>query len=268
MPFQEKLEKMLPVIREVPLDEVKKHRIPPKFYAMEATNLYYLALQDKEKLLEDHLDWNHAEMMYSLSLALRELCSNWLVIYFDRAEDRIAWEESLEEANKLFDDVYGYLRFHFRHDQSTINQLRQIADGNRHADTIQDFNDLAVVARNLTPRLEELNFDFYKLDKLTKYAYDLNILYAKARRSNMPRTEQRELRDKAYHLLRIHTREVIDHGNYTFRDDEKHAANYAIHYLPSTRRKPEDVQEDIEESAEELEKDLVTGTKFKVTRVE
>jgi hypothetical protein len=111
------------------------------------------------------------------------------------------------------------------------NHTQQIAEGNTHADMIQDLSDLAALGKDNTDPLKAISVDLSLLDKAETASAIMAKLLAASNGHKLQDNELRVLRDKAY----THMKEAVDEirrcGQYVFWKDEQRYKGYVSRYM-------------------------------------
>ncbi len=122
------------------------------------------------------------------------------------------------------------LFFPIRHKYSDLlSRVSAIADGNSHADMIQDLNDLVVLGKLHLPELAAIKFNTDQLDEAAALADKMADLLGKAS-SEDDTSETKKLRDKAFTLCKESVDGIRKCGQYVFWRDEERVKGYGCAY--------------------------------------
>ncbi|WP_096084686.1 hypothetical protein [Agaribacterium haliotis] len=156
--------------------------------------------RDQETLNQHGLNKNYLQQLSERVGALRE------------AEAQ--WAEQQQNAYDMRDNLLRNFRYAFRKHQDLLGRVSHIADGNSHADMIQDLSTLAALGRQHSEALQAINFDLARLDQAATTADKIATLLAKANGDKLGGSSGRELHDKAYTYLKEIVDEVRACGKY------------------------------------------------------
>jgi len=238
MSNKEAYETKLPEITAIADDQVKTPTsIPVDAYVQEAENLYDWCQDDREALTAKGLNWELVEDIPLRAGALSRAESLWFKERFTREEAEKMWKEKSPFAYKLRDDLLKDFRFAYRKIDDLTGKVRAIAEGNTHADMLQDLNDLVAIGEGNPEPLAAINFDMSLLDQADQTADEMAALLAAATGERIDYSESKKIRDKAY----THVKEVVDEvyafGQYVFRDNDERLKGYRSTYLRRLRLK-------------------------------
>jgi hypothetical protein len=211
--------------------------IPVGTYVQEADNLYEWCREDKETLTAQGLPWEFVTDLPMRAGALREAEARWNSQRFNKKEAAKKWDRISPGAYELRDQLLQYFRFAFRKDHDLMKTVKRIAEGNGHADLIQDLNDLSVLGRDNTGLLGKINFDMNLLDEAAEASRALSQLLAEVNTERMEYKEAKGIRDRAYTHLKEAVDEIYDHGQFAFRGDEERLRGYRSNYMFLCRRR-------------------------------
>jgi hypothetical protein len=222
---------VLNIITEISYQEQKSPAMPVEVFAKEAEYLAKWAQDDKEALTGRGLDWNLVTDMPARIGALREADSRWYNLRFSQAEAAKAWNEESDEGYDFRDILVHEFRHAYREDPALLTKVSGIADGNGHADMIQDLNDLAVLGKANIEPLQATNFDTAELDRAAHLSDVLGDLLASAEVDRETNNVTRIIRDQAYTYLKQAVDEVRTVGQFVFWRDEQRLKGYASNYF-------------------------------------
>jgi len=232
MSNREDYEAKLTVVKAIEDDQIKTpNAIPVDAYLQEAENLYHWCQEDKETLTGVGLAWELVDDLPVRSGALREAESLWNRERFSHEEAEKMWAKESPLAYALRNELLHHFRFAFRNDKSLSGRVGAIADGNGHADMIQDLNDLSVLGKDNQELLTKINFDMSLLDLAAQKADEMATLLGETTRDRADYSAIKRIRDQSYTHLKEAVDEIYSHGQYLFwRSDERYKG-YRSNYL-------------------------------------
>ncbi len=224
-------------IQAISKEEVKDPAIPVDVALQEAENLYHWSLDDLEKLSVVGIAQSQIEELPVRAGACREAQSIWNKDYRSQQEAQKEWAEQAPQAYDFRNDLLASMRFAYRKDDALLTRVSAIADGNGHADMIQDLNDIAVLGRENPDPLTAISFDLTQLDQAATRADELADLLAEANGDKADPNNSKIIRDKAYTYLKELVDEIREAGKYVFRHDDNRLKGYASTYWRKLHRK-------------------------------
>ena len=229
-------ENVLPAMLALPAEKVRRPSLPMEEFLQEAENLCDWCQADKEKLEAAGLVWYRVEELPVLTGAAREAESRWFEKRYARQEAQRMWHKAAPAANELRNQILHSMRYAFRQEPGLLSRVSEIATGNSNTDMIQDLNDAAVLGRENTALLVAIGFDIDKLDYAADLSSQLAELLALATSETMGDSRVRDLRDRAYTLLKIVVDEIRACGRYVFWRDPDRRIGYESAYNRRMRR--------------------------------
>jgi len=121
--------------------------IPVDVTILEAENLYHFAKEDKETLIANGLNANLIEDLLPRITFLQNCQSAWMTIYNGKEITLEEWKKESEKAYELQAELLHDFRFAYRNEHKLTTQVKRIAEGNGHADLIQDLKDYAFLGK-------------------------------------------------------------------------------------------------------------------------
>lgn len=238
MSTKEDYEKKIEAIKAIDENQIKATiNMPVDAYIQEAENLYHWCQEDKDELISKGLSWDIVTDLPIRSGALREAESLWNLQRFNREEAEKLWIEKSPLAYDLRNELLHDLRFAFRKDKDLSARVTGIAEGEGHADMIQDLNDLSILGKENPELLAKINFDMSLLDKAAELADEMAPLLGEATSDRAGYSESKMIRDKAFTYLKEAVDEVYDYGQYLFWRNENRKRGYRSNYLRRRRIK-------------------------------
>ena len=224
--FEEKKEAINAILN----DQVELPTIPVDNYLQEAENLYHWSLDDAEKLNMVGITTKMIEDLPVRTGACRYAQSMWFKDRFSQEEAQKQWKIQSPEAYDLRDELIHDFRFAYRKDSLLLGRISAIAEGNGHADMIQDLSDLSVLGKaNLEP-LQVIGLNVVKLDKAAVTSDAMADLLATANGDKAEQNATKMLRDKAFTYLKELVDEIREAGKYVFWKNKDRYKGYISHY--------------------------------------
>jgi hypothetical protein len=122
-------------------------------------------------------------------------------------------------------------KFAFRKFPDIQTRLSIIAEGDGHADMLQDLNDLAVLGKENIKPLQDISFDLNSLDEASKLSTELSKLLGLATAEKTNSGEAKKIRDKAYTYLKEVVDEIKDYGQFIFWKNDERLKGYKSSYI-------------------------------------
>ena len=228
---------VLTQLNAIPLAEVRRPTMPVKLYLQEAEDLYSWATFDKDALLGAGMDWAIVEEISLRSAILRDAQTDWDESRFTKEEVEKNWRTAQEDGYELRDHLLHYSRFAYRDHSDLLRRVAEIAEGNSHADMIQDLHDLGSLGQSNIELLEAINLDLGLLDKAEKLSDQLARFYGDANAARANDNEYRLLRDRAFTYLKFVVDEIRDYGQFVFWKKAERLKGYRSDYLNRISRR-------------------------------
>jgi len=217
---------LLPQLQALPLEQLAAPTIPVGVYTQEAEDLLVWSQPDRDALQRAGIDLSLLEALPTRIGALRHAQSRWNAARFVLEDAQREWSAASPRGHELRDELLATLRFAFRRDPALLDRVRAVAEGASDPDMIQDLSDLALLARENSALVEAIGGDPELVAQAEAQAGVLARLLAAAR-SEGTTSEAKELRDRAYVLVKQAVDEVRAGGRYIHRKDPDRAAGYA-----------------------------------------
>jgi hypothetical protein len=215
-------------IEAVKSDEVTGVGMSHRNYLQESIKVTGFYKQHKDELEAGGMDFTKVAKMLTYHGAARQLYSDAFTLSGVSGTKRKAWEKAYNEAVKVVEDVRAGLVFAFQGDQTLLDKVAEIGEGNSIGDFIQDCNDVATVSRNNRELLEAIRYDMKLVERLSELAVILGELYADANVERSESPEQTLLRDKAFTLFKNAIDNLNAQARYIFRGDKPKALKFII----------------------------------------
>ena len=226
----------LETIKSIPNEETLVPNLPMGAYLQECENLYQWALTDLEKLTSIGITKAMLDDLPVRAGACREAQSIWNKDFRSQQIAQQEWNEQSPAAYDLRDALLHAMRYAYRNDAALLGRVSAIADGNGHADMIQDLNDLTVLGRQNPTQLLAAGIDEAKLTEAAKLSDEMAILLARANGDIAEQNESKIIRDKAYTHLKQLADEVYAAGKFLFWKDAQRIKGYTMSYWRKAKR--------------------------------
>ncbi len=238
MSNQEDYQAKINAITAITLQDTKSPNMPIDVYLQEAENLYHWCQDDQAQLTGAGLDWTQVQDLPIRAGALREAQSLWFKERFTREEAEKQWNEQSPDGYDLRNRLLHSLHYAYRNHTDLRGRVSAIADGNSHADMLQDLNDIAVLGKENPEPLQAINFDVTSLDEAATKADTLSDLLAQATTDRQENSSVRVIRDQAYTYLKEVVDEVRSCGQYVFWRNDERVKGYSSRYHKRGRKSP------------------------------
>ncbi|MGD9899145.1 MAG: hypothetical protein AB7T22_08460 [Calditrichaceae bacterium] len=232
-------------IEAIPDEVTKSPNMPMDVYLQEAENTYQWCQADKEKLIAAGLDWTLVEDLPTRTGATRQAESLWFTDRFNREEAERLWQEKSPAAYDLRDQLLHDFHFAYRKLPELASRVSKIAEGNSHADMIQDLNDLAELGKANSEPLTKISFDLTLLDTAAATSDEMAELLSLAATDRVDNNETRVTRDKAYTYLKEAMDDIRECGQYVFWRDDQRFKGYVSQYAKRYNKNRKSDQESV-----------------------
>ncbi|MFN8254154.1 MAG: hypothetical protein U0W24_00600 [Bacteroidales bacterium] len=207
--------------------------IPVDVALQEAEDLLVWCQPDKELLVKAGLDWKLVEDLNARIGACRYLQSQWLKDYRSLEQVQVEWNQKSPLAYDLRNELLHHFYFAYAKLPDLYNRTQKIAEGNTHADMIQDLSDLSALGQAFPDPLKAIGFDMSLLEKAAATSEEMALLLANANGKKMEDNKMRLLRDKAFTYMKEVVDEIRRCGQYVFWKDEQKRKGYASRFYKS-----------------------------------
>jgi len=211
--------------------ETRRPTIPVSIALQEAEDLQDWAMKDKEVLCKAGLDFKLVTDLSARAEVLRRSQTSWSNEYKAYQDCQAQWKIEALAAYNLRDELVHHFYHAFYNISSEYSKVQRIAEGNTHADMIQDLSDLAGLGKNNTAALEAIGVDLSLLDLAGSKSSELAGLLAKVNGSLRETSPKLEIRNKAYTHLKTAVDEIRRVGQYTFWRNDTRLKGYLSPYL-------------------------------------
>lgn len=236
---KEDYNQLLPQMEALKADEVKQPNMPVDISIQESENLYETADNYKTELTATDLIQETIDALLTRAGALREAQSRWQANYNAEQDAIKLWDQKAEEAYELQKKLSQTFRYAYRKDKRLMGRVREILKGGSHADMIQDLNDYAVLGKEYPAQLSAINYPLTELDRSATLSDELAEILAQ---SNGARKDQhifKDLRDRAFTLLKETTDDIRECGKYVFADNPDIKKRFTSQYYRRQNNKKE-----------------------------
>ena len=235
-------------IEAIAKEGTKHPTIPMDVYLQEAEDLHEWAQKDRKALEAVGVEWKVVETLPARVGAVREAQSQWNAQRFAQSEAARKYKELAPDGYDLRDQLVHHMLYAYRDVSDVLGRVRAIAEGDGHADMIQDLSDLAALGKRNPEPLKSIGADLKLLDRAAASSATLAELLAKSHGAGGDPSAARVLRDKAFTYLKDVVDQVREAGRYVFWRDRERARGYASAYL---RRKGGKAKKEEEKPASE-----------------
>ncbi len=226
----------LETIKAISDEEVKQPNIPVDAALQENENLYQWCLKNAARLATAGIT---QEMLDDFPVRIGTCCeaeSIWNKDFRSQKEAQKQWSEQSPLVYELRDRLLHTMCFAYRKDVALLKRVAAIADGNGHADMIQDLNDLSVLGKENPDPLTAVSFDLTELDTSAATSDDMATLLAEVNGDRAGQNESKVIRDKAYHYMKELADEICAAGKFLFWKNENRYKGYIIQYRKKHRK--------------------------------
>lgn len=227
-----------PVLEAMPPETVSQPNMPVRVLCQEAETLYRWAKHDQAKLAGAGLPSTTIEGLQPAIGAARYAEGLWYRTRFTHDETRRQWDEKSAEAYALFDSLVHAFLYAFRNRHDLLGRVRGINEGAGSADRIQGLVNLSLIGRENRAELEKINFDLSQLDAAESFADTIADLLGETSAESGLENDMRDMRDRAYTLLRNIVNDIRECGKYVFYRDERRYRGYTSGYHRVSGRSP------------------------------
>lgn len=225
--------------------DVKIPTIPVDHAIQEAENLHPVSIKYKDNFIAVGFPEENFDVLQARTGALREAQSRWIVNYNAQQDAIKEWDEKSPEAFELQRKLNQIFRYAYRKEKRLLGRVKEIAKGSGNYDLIQDLNDYATLGKSNPEPLQKINTDLSILDKSSETANTLGDLLALANGDRNEQHELKNLRDRAYTILKETVDEIRDCGKFVFADEPDIRKLFASAYNRKRNVKHEETQEEI-----------------------
>ncbi len=247
MPEKSEYEEKIEAIKAINYKNILKPYMAVHIYVQEAVNLYWIALEDKGKLVGAGIPEVLIEDLPKRAMALREAEAQWRNNYHVHQEARLEWKEKSTKAYQLRDYLIRTFKFAYRNHPDLLSTVAMIKKKRGHADMMQDLNTLAILGQAYPEPLTDIGFDHTLLEQASRWSKELGNLLARSKGEDHLDHESFKLRNIAYTHLKEAVDEIRDCGKYVFWNDKVRWKRYTsphIRKLHRKYRKPKNKKDD------------------------
>ncbi len=238
--FNAKLE----AIKAIPDENVEQPNLPVDVALQENENLHKWGLADAAKLATAGISQEMLDEFPVRIGACREAESIWNKDFRSQKEAQKEWSAQSPLAYEQRDRILHTMRFAYRKDEALLKRVAAIADGNGHADMIQDLNDLSVLGKENPEPLTAVSFDLAELDTSGNTSDSMASLLAEANGDKAEQNESKVIRDKAYLYMKELADEIRAVGKFVFWKDKTRYKGYTSSFWRhknSRKTKPSEI---------------------------
>ena len=205
--------------------------MPVAIALQEAEDQYEWCQPDKEVLAKAGLDLALVDDLPARIGACRYTQSTWQKEYKSIEDAQREWLAKSPAAYELRDEILHHFFHAYRKNPDLLSKVQKIAEGNSHADMIQDLSDMAVLGTGNPEPLQAIAFDMNKLAIAAETSAAMADLLAKSNGAKLSDNKLKTLRDKAYTYVKQAVDEIRHHGQYVFWRNEERKKGYVSRYV-------------------------------------
>jgi len=221
----------LPNMMAIPANLVKIPNVPTDKAIQEAENLVQTGFKYEVQLTSVGLSKSTITQLSVRASALKEAQSRWQANYNSGKGAVKQWDELSPEGYALQRKLNQAFRYAYRHHPRILGRVKEIASGKGSFDMIQNLNDYSVLGKENPDPLNEANFDLTELDTAANLSDNLGTLLAKANGIKNSEHEFKNIRDRAFTLVKELVDEIRACGKYVFADQPDIKKLFASDYL-------------------------------------
>lgn len=207
-----------PAMKALAANEVQTPNMPVNVAAQEAEDQYNVAMIYQEQLATAGVAPLAITLLLTQANALREAEAQWRTTYNSEQEDVKNWEDQAPAGYALKKDLSAAFHFAYRKDTRVLSKVREIGKGTGDDDMIQDLLEYAVLGQANPTQLASINFDMAKLDTATTLSETLSTLLAKSIGDKKTQHLLKDVRDRAFTIMKETLDYIRDAGKYVFND--------------------------------------------------
>lgn len=220
----------LPNIMAIPANQVKTPNVPTDKAIQEAEDLTQTALKYKTELTAVGLKESSITLLSTRASALKEAQSRWQANYNTGQGAIKQWDELSPQGYALQRKLNLAFRYAYRNEPRILGRVKEIADGSGDDDMIQDLNDYSVLGKANPAPLEKTNFALTELDAAATLSENLSTLLAQANGTKDSEHDFKDIRDRAFTLVKELVDEIRACGKYVFADQPDIKKLFASQY--------------------------------------
>lgn len=226
-----------PAMMALEANQVKTPNMAVDIAAQEAEDQAGVATTYKDKLAEAGLTDETITLLKTRSSALREAEAQWRISFNAHVENIALWDAQSVEGFALKDSLSAAFRFAYRKEEYVLAKVKEIGKGTGNEDMIQDLLEYSVLGKANTSPLEAINFDLTQLDTAAEMSNTLSLLHAKSVLQRQQQHQLKNVRDRAFTIMKETLDLVRDCGKYVFNDEPEIKKLFASAHLRKLRMK-------------------------------
>ncbi len=235
MSIESIIEQWQPILASIPLEDIKKPKIPVKHVCAEAEALSVTCHHDKEQLVKAGLNWQHAEDLKPLSELLRHYQAQWQSTRSQSSETK-QWLTMKQEALTLKKELLRHYYYAFHHHPAILNQLKPISYSHKNNQLSIHLLQLANIADKHSTLLSTINFDTSQSERARALSNSISELLALKTVSSNPAKDTLLWRNCTYTLLYQKMTEIRNCGKYAFYHNNKKCKQYMSSYYANSKK--------------------------------
>ena len=235
-----------PAMKALAANEVQTPNMPVDVAAQEAEDQYNIANIYQTQLATAGVTVETINLLLTRTNALREAEAQWRTTYNSEQADVKNWEDQAPAGYALKKDLNAAFRFAYRKDSRLLAKVREIGKGAGDDDMIQDLLEYAVLGQANPTLLEAITFDMTKLDTATTLSGTLGTLLSKSAGDKKSQHLLKDLRDRAFTIMKETLDYIRDAGKYVFNDQPDISKLFTSDYKRSHKSTPDDEEIPVE----------------------
>ncbi|WP_421921044.1 hypothetical protein [Marinifilum sp.] len=228
-------------------EDVKSPNLPVETAINEALKLNQNAMQDKDQLIKTDIDLVLIDELETRAFGCKYAQILWDEVFKGKSDAEGEWKVLAPKAYDLRDTLLHYCRFAYRNDKDLKDRVDRIAEGNGHDDLAMDLAYLANLGKGNPDQLTANSIDMALFDQAESMSHECSDLLAGvhgAKTANA--TSAKDMRDRAYTILKEAVDAVRTAGRFVFWRDEERIELYGSEYFRELRAKNKTDKEKLE----------------------
>ncbi|MDQ2179169.1 hypothetical protein [Marinifilum sp. D714] len=226
---------LLDKIESIPDKQIITPTIPIAIYLQESENLAAWAMDDLDQLSKVGINITHIEDLKERIEACRLLQTEWMNIKSCTSDAKIKWQKDSEAGYALHKEILHDFNFAFRNDKNLTGIVKRIKLSHGYASLVQNLATFAQIGENNKELLEQIHFNFNKLEQALHLSETLFYVRNGYRSSKDKKHKQKVLRDKSYTYLKLLLDEIRLSGKYVFSNNKERLQGYKVNYFIQKR---------------------------------
>ncbi|MBN1577526.1 MAG: hypothetical protein JW913_13290 [Chitinispirillaceae bacterium] len=249
MTDQQYFEQVLPNLKAIPDNDIRRPDMPVKQAVYEAELMSTAAAEDAGALGAVGFNVAVIEELTTAAAGLRHAEGFLIAQTGEIKEATKLWNEAEPDAYELRSECLAALELALRKIPDAIKAVRKIREGSGKQDLFLDLSASAELAKKYKPHLDALHLNTAIFDIAEVKAAELYRLHTKAF-IEKGSSETKVMRDRAFTYMRRQMAEILDFAEYVFRKDRARLEYY--HSTYRSRHRPSKPQDAIMITKEEV----------------